>query len=206
MVDSGSIVRFVTRFFAVYSTYYVNLILKIPMTTELSTKRRLDEICEILGIGKSTYYDRLKFLGIKASKDAEGPYLSEEQFQMMAQLDEHVKQTGKMEGFGGGQLAISESSGLALEIPEQVEPETFADRDDEGLDALIREAAQLKVQQAAMPELIKLHLAAGMSEDDLPDDLKARLQAVREAANPKQNAAAIAQQLLQRHRRNQGRK
>jgi hypothetical protein len=203
MVDSGSIVRFVAGFFAVYTTYYVNLILKIPMTTELSTKRRPDEICEVLGIGKSTYYDRLKFLGIKASKD-----LNSEQMRLMEELNEHIRETGKMEGFGGGgQLALSESSGLAsaLEIPMQ--PEIPGSEEDEnGLEQLIREAAELKVQQAAMPELIKLHLAAGMTEDDLPDDLKAKLQVVREAANPKQSAATIAQQMLQRHRQNQGKK
>jgi hypothetical protein len=81
-----------------------------------------------------------------------------------------------------------------LEIPEQ--PEIPGNEEDEDkLEELIREAAELKVQQMAMPELVKLHLAAGMTEDDLPDDLKAKLQAVREAANPaspKQNPAAIA--------------
>jgi len=119
---------------------------------------------------------------------------------LMEQLNEHIKRTGKMRGFrGGGELAISESSGLALEIPEQPDIPGI-EEDEDGLEELIREAAELKVQQAAMPELIKLHLAAGMTEDDLPDDLKAKLQAVREAANPKQNAAAIANKLLERYR------
>ncbi|MEG4242984.1 hypothetical protein QUA51_09785 [Microcoleus sp. Pol10_D6] len=172
------------------------------MTTELSTKLRPDEICEKLGIGTSTYYNRLKYLGIEASRDADGPYLNAEQMKLMEELSEHIRQTGKMQGFGGGgQLALSESSGLAsaLEIP--VQPEIpGSEEDGDGLEELIREAAELKVQQVAMPELIKLHLAAGMTEDDLPADLKAKLQAVRDAANPKPNAASIAQQLLQRHR------
>ncbi|MEG5236995.1 hypothetical protein [Microcoleus sp. AT9b-C3] len=172
------------------------------MTTELSTKLRPDEICEKLGIGTSTYYNRLKYLGIEASRDADGPYLNAEQMKLMEELSEHIRQTGKMQGFGGGgQLALSENSGLAsaLEIP--VQPEIpGSEEDEDGLEELIREAAELKVQQVAMPELIKLHLAAGMTEDDLPPDLKAKLQAVRDAANPKPNAASIAQQLLQRHR------
>ncbi|MEG4034555.1 hypothetical protein QUA03_12090 [Microcoleus sp. S36b_A4] len=172
------------------------------MTTELSTKLRPDEICEKLSIGTSTYYDRLKFLGIKANKDEEGTYLNAEQMKLMEDLSEHIKETGKKEGFrGGGQLAISENSGLvsALDIP--VQPEIpGSEENEDGLEELIREAAELKVQQVAMPELIKLHLAAGMTEDDLPPDLKAKLQAVRDAANPKPNAASIAQQLLQRHR------
>jgi len=170
------------------------------MEKELSTKWQPEQICEELGIGISTYYNRLKYLEIEPSRDAEGTYLSAEQMKLMEQLNEHIKRTGKMRGFrGGGELAISESSGLALEIPEQPDIPGI-EEDEDGLEELIREAAELKVQQAAMPELIKLHLAAGMTEDDLPDDLKAKLQAVREAANPKQNAAAIANKLLERYR------
>lgn len=178
------------------------------MTAELSSKWRPDAICEKLGIGSSTYYNRLSHLKIEASKDEEGPYLNAEQMKLMEDLNEHIKETGKMKGFrGGGQLALSESSGLAsaLDIPVQPEIPGSGEEDEGGLEQLIREAAELKVQQEAMPELIKLHLAAGMTEDDLPDDLRARLQAVRDAANPKQNAASIAQQLLQRHRQNQER-
>ena len=178
------------------------------MTTELSTKWRPDELCEKLGIGSTTYYNRLSHLGIEASKDEEGMYLTAEQMKLMEELSEHIKQTGKMKGFRvGGELAVSESSGLAsgLEIPE-VEADIPGNEDEDGLEQLIREAAELKVQQAAMPDLVRLHLANGMTEDDLPDDLKAKLLAVREAANPKQNAASIAQQLLERHRQNQGKK
>jgi len=170
------------------------------METELSTKWRPEQICEELSIGTSTYYNRLKYLEIEPSRDDEGPYLTQEQNKLMEDLNEHIKKTGKTRGFrGGGELAISESSGLALEIPEQPEIPGI-EEDEDGLGELIREAAELKVQQAAMPELIKLHLAAGMTEDDLPADLKAKLQAVREAANPKQNAAAIASNLLAKYR------
>lgn len=179
------------------------------MTQATSARTTPDEACEAFSIKKSQYYDRLKFLGIKASKDAEGTYLSAERMKVMEELDEHIRETGKMEGFGGGgQLALSESSGLAsaLEIPMQPEIPGSDGDDEDGLEQLIREAAELKVQQAAMPDLVRLHLANGMTEDDLPDDLKAKLQAVREAANPKKSAAAIAQQLLQRHRQNQGKK
>jgi len=171
------------------------------METELSTKWRPEQICEELSIEKSTYYNRLKYLEIEPSRDDDGPYLNAEQMKLMEDLNEHIRKTGKMRGFrGGGELAISESSGLALEIPEQPEIPGTKEDDRNGLEELIREAAELKVQQAAMPELIKLHLAAGMTEDDLPDDLKAKLQAVREAANPKQNAAAIASNLLTKYR------
>jgi hypothetical protein len=173
------------------------------MTQTVSGRTTPEEACEVLGIKKSPYYDRLRFLGIKAERDEEGTYLNAEQMKLMEELDKHIRQTGKMEGFqGGGQLALSENSGLALEIPEQPNIPGI-EEDEDRLEELIREAAELKVQQMAMPELVKLHLAAGMTEDDLPDDLKAKLEAVREAANPaspKQNAAAIANKLLERYR------
>ena len=176
------------------------------MTAQVISGRTTpDEACEILGIKKSPYYERLRFLGIKANKDEEGTYLNAEQMKLMQDLDNHIRETGKMEGFsGGGQLALSESSDLTsmLEIPMQPEI-PGSEEDEDKLEELIREAAELKVQQMAMPEVIKLHLAAGMTEDDLPADLKAKLQAVREAANPaspKHNAAAIANKLLERYR------
>ena len=176
------------------------------MTTELSTKWRPEQVCEELSIGSSTYYNRLKHLGIEASKDADGPYLNAEQMKLMEELSEHIRQTGKMQGFrSGGQLALSESSGLAsaLEIPE-VEAETFDRMDDEMLSQFIEEAGELKTHQIAMPHLIKLHLANNMTEEDLSDEQRAKLQAIRDAATPKPNAAAArAQQLLQRHRQNQ---
>jgi hypothetical protein len=176
------------------------------MTAQVISGRTTpDEACEILGIKKSPYYERLRFLGIKANKDEEGTYLNAEQMKLMQDLDNHIRETGKMEGFsGGGQLALSESSDLTsmLEIPMQPEI-PGSEEDEDRLEELIREAAELKVQQMAMPELIKLHLAAGMTEDDLPADLKAKLQAVREAANPaspKRNPAAAASNLLAKYR------
>jgi hypothetical protein len=175
------------------------------MTQTVSGRTTPEEACEVLGIKKTPYYERLRFLGIKANKDEKGTYLNAEQMKLMQDLDNHIRETGKMEGFsGGGQLALSESSDLTsmLEIPLQPEI-PGSEEDEDKLEELIREAAELKVQQMAMPELVKLHLAAGMTEDDLPDDLKAKLEAVREAANPanpKQNAAAIASNLLTKYR------
>lgn len=174
------------------------------MAQTVSGRITPEEACETLGIKKSPYYERLRFLGIKANKDDEGTYLTEDQMKLMWDLHEHIKQTGKMEGFsGGGQLALVENSAAAsaLEIP--LEPETFADGDDGELEQIIWEAAELKKQQLAKAALIRLHLAHQMTEDDLPDEMKEELAAVREAANPaspKHNAAAIANQLLERYR------
>lgn len=174
------------------------------MTQAISGRTTPDEACEALGIKKSPYYQRLRFLNIKAHKDDEGAYLTEDHMKLMWGLHKHIQETGKMEGFnGGGQLALVENSGAAsaLEIP--LEPETFADADDGDLDQIIWEAAELKKQQLAKAALIRLHLAHQMTEDDLPDEMKEELAAVREAANPaspKQNPAAAASNLLAKYR------
>jgi hypothetical protein len=181
------------------------------METELSTKWRPEQICERLGIGTSTYYKRLNYLEIEPSRDDEGPYLTQEQMNEMEELNEHIKKTGKTRGFrGGGELAISENSdlasGSALEIPE-METENFDQIDDETLSRLIGEAGELKVRQVAMPDLVRLHLANSMTEEDLSDAQRHKIKAIRDAADPKPNAAAtIAQQLLQRHRQKQQQK
>jgi len=174
------------------------------MTQAISGRTTPEEACEALGIKKTPYYQRLRFLNIKANKDNEGTYLTEDQMKLMWDLHEHIKQTGKMEGFnGGGQLALVENSGAAsaLEIP--LEPETVVNADDGDLDQIIWEAAELKKQQLAKAALIRLHLAHQMTEDDLPDEMKEELAAVREAANPaspKQNPAAAASNLLAKYR------
>jgi len=173
------------------------------MEQTISGRTTPDEACEALGIKKSPYYQRLRFLNIKANKDDEGAYLTEDQMKLMWDLHEHIKQTGKMEGFsGGGQLALVESSGApALEIP--LEPETVVNADDGDLDQIIWEAAELKKQKLAKAALIRLHLAHQMTEDDLPDEMKEELAAVREAANPaspKQNPAVVASNLLAKYR------
>lgn len=174
------------------------------MTQAISGRTTPEEACEALGIKKTPYYQRLRFLGIKANKDDEGVYLTADQMKLMWDLHEHIKQTGKMEGFnGGGQLALVESSAVesALEIP--LEPETFADGDDGELDQIIWEAAELKKQQLARATLVKLHLAHQMTREDLPDEMKEELAAIEEAANPaspKQNPAAAASNLLAKYR------
>ena len=178
----------------------------IPMETELSTKWRLEQVCDLLSIGTSTYYNRLKYLEIEPSQDDDGPYLNAEQVKLIEELNEHIRKTGKTRGFrGGGELAISENSDLvsALEVPE-METENFAQMDDEMLSRLIGEAGELKVQQVAMPDLVRLHLAGQMTEEDLSDEQRRKLQEIREAANPKKlKVASIAQELLKRHRQNQ---
>ncbi|MGB6295435.1 MAG: hypothetical protein WBF90_04520 [Rivularia sp. (in: cyanobacteria)] len=188
-----------------------------------------DEIIQIYSIKKSTYYERLKFLGIKAQKDEEGKaYLDLEQAELLKKLGEHIKATGKMEGFefgeaedeqletgddSGGQLAVKESgNGLVTSdndnwapkpdsIIEQQIPETQPNYSEE-MNGIFRQAAEIKAQGMAMPNLVALQLAGQMTFDDLPDDLKGKVTAVQEAANPKMQPANIASQLLAQYRAN----
>ncbi|MDJ0800878.1 MAG: hypothetical protein QNJ51_29405 [Calothrix sp. MO_167.B12] len=185
-----------------------------------------DEIIQLLGIKKSAYYERLKFLGIKAHKDEGGKaYLDSEQVELLEKLESHVKATGKMEGFEfspgedeeveteddstekGGKLAVKGSSKLASKsqspqpdsVIEQKIPETQPDF-SQGNERLIREAAEIKAQGLALPDLVKLQLASQMTFSDLPEDLQQKVTAVREAANPKMNPASVASDLLAQYR------
>ena len=66
---------------------------------------------------------------------------------------------------------------------------------------IFRHAAELKAYYATHPDLVALNLASMMSENDLPEDLRAKVEEVREVAHPKPNQAALASDILQRHRR-----
>jgi hypothetical protein len=166
---------------------------------------RPDEVMEQFSIKKDAYYDRIKFLGIKAAKDNSGKaYLSQEQFDLMKRLDQHIKTAGTMDGFilgavadEGGDLAITgDSSLVGEELPMQQTEEVQLGIDEQ----LIRMAAQLKAQQLAMtPEIIR-SLAAQMTEDDLPEDLRAMVKGSREAIAPKVQPSQLASQMLSQWR------
>lgn len=192
-----------------------------------NTKHRPESLIEKYGIKSSAYYSRIKFLNIKAQKDEDGKaYLTDEQVEMMDALHEHVQSTGKMQGFTfnsdgneeaeeavasstnnvdetAGKMTVSGKGELSQTTPdsviEQEIPETQPDF-SQGMESLIRQAAEIKAQGLAMPDLVALQLAQQMSFDDLPSDLKDKVTAVKEAASPKMQPANIASQLLAQHR------
>jgi len=140
-----------------------------------------EKAMEILGIKKSQYYARVKNLGLKLNRENGKAYLSPEQLE-------------SLRGFGeeSSSLAVAqESAEISLEnLEEPPEP------DGDELDDLMRAAQELKAQQLAMPDLVKIYLASGMSEADLPPDLQEKVRAAREAANPKKSVQTIASGLL----------
>ncbi len=69
---------------------------------------------------------------------------------------------------------------------------------------LIRAAAELRAQQLVMEPLVVRELASRMSYDDLPEDVRAKVDMVRESASPKFHPQAIADSILDQWRnRNQ---
>lgn len=191
------------------------------MTTQNSSQPEMirpDDLMQELGIKKDTYYADLNYLEIKANKDENGKaYLTNDQANLVRELRSHVTETGKREGFVSsitndikGDLVHGQSSQemaafneesdeVDLEIPQ-------SEQDEENLEKLIYEAAQLKMQNLSAPHLVKLHLAQQMSEEDLPPEMQEKVQQVRKAANPKFQPSSVANNLLQqwRNRGNDG--
>ncbi len=158
-----------------------------------------------LDIKKSTYYGDLEYLGIKADKDEnQNAYLTIEQADRVRALRSHVNRTGKREGFEYAALAVSNNNELA-DIPEPndiyveqkdiyVKPEEPTEQFD--FNQLMRTAQEVKLRELATPDLLMRGIADQLTEEDLSDDLKEKLAAVREAVNPKWTPASLATEIV----------
>lgn len=157
------------------------------MTPEID-RTTPEKAMELLSIEKTQYYARLKKLGIKAKRENGKAYLDEEQMKLLREYGEAQSAIATIDN--GGEMSLENIPQVQEDVSE-----------DQGND-LIREAAELRAQQLAMPDLVKLYLAAGMTEEDLPPDLQEKVRAARNAANldPKKSASAIAQNLLEGYR------
>ena len=169
---------------------------------------RPDDLQQELSIGRDAYYEDLKFLGIKAEKDSTGKaYLSDEQANLVRALRSHIKNTGKRDGFdvnNGNSLSeensIVQAQGSDLGQPLQEVSAQQNPTADFDLKVLLSEAAELKGQQLAMADLVKLKLASQMTYEDLPETVRDKVDQLREAANPKFQVDRIAADLLQQWR------
>ncbi|MBD2078469.1 hypothetical protein [Leptolyngbya sp. FACHB-17] len=171
-------------------------------TTEM--QYRPDEVQREFDIKSAAYYERIKFLGIKAHKDAKGKaYLDQSQFDRMKRLDQHIRETGEMDGFvdsEGGELAPIESANLAAveggdlaePIPTLEEPTIENDLGKQ----IFREAAELKTSELLMRPAIVREVANRMTKDGLPDDLRKQVERSEEAIRPNFHPSAIADKLL----------
>jgi hypothetical protein len=167
---------------------------------------RPEDLMDELNLKKSTYYDDLNYLDIKADKDEnKNAYLTIDQANQVRALRSHVNKTGKRDGFVYGGLAVSNNSGLATnsEANNTEENNIYVQKEEPTakLDSdIVREAEELAARGMAMKDLIKIQLASQMSFEDLSPDLQEKVNIAREVANPKFTPAAIAEQLLAQHR------
>ena len=144
------------------------------------------------------YYKDLSYLDIKPDKDSENRcYLTQEQANSIRALRNHVNSIGRRNGFDNSSIVkVDDSNETAEDIyVEAQEPTANID-----LEKLMREAAELAARNMAMPALIKKEIAERMNEDDLPEDLREKVEIAREVANPKFTPADIAGSLLSQYR------
>jgi hypothetical protein len=187
------------------------------MTTDSATETRIyrEQAIDELDIGKTTFYKWVNYLGIEQQQDsAKRKYLDESQFKQLQKLQAYYQEQGKIEGFlsteksteNPGKLTTVESKAIATHdepaalATENIYVEPEAPTAGMDIDRLMRGAAELKAREIAMPELVKRAIADKMTEDDLPDDLKEKLELARDAANPKFTPASVADALLAQYR------
>jgi hypothetical protein len=168
---------------------------------------RPEDLMSELGIKKDAYYKDLEYLQIKAEKDNEGKaYLTFEQAEQIRALRRHVENTGKREGFMNNAIVkVDDSAAIAStnNNPQEniyVQPAEPTAQFD--MNQLMRDAAELKAREIAMPALVKRAIADKMTEQDLPEDLQEKIGLAREAANPKYTPAEVADDLLSLWRSN----
>jgi hypothetical protein len=162
---------------------------------------RPDDLKEELGIQKDAYYAYVKFLNLKIEKVDGKAYLTTEQADLLRSLRSHVLEHGKMEGFvntNSGELATVDQSSSIDQAAQPVQ-EIPIESDDYQLNDLIRAAAELKGQRLIMPQMVINALADKMTYADLPDDVRAKVDAVKETTSPK-HPSQLADQLLQKYR------
>ncbi|MDJ0901239.1 MAG: hypothetical protein QNJ55_20775 [Xenococcus sp. MO_188.B8] len=166
---------------------------------------RPDELQNQLSIGKDTYYDDLKHLGIKAQKDSDGKaYLTFEQAEQVRALRSYVSKYGTRKGFVYEKIenesSIVQVENNSLEATEksvetEITPTTEEDiyisethpTDDINLDELVRSAKEIKARNLSMRNLLAVELAKNMSYEDLDPDLQEKVRIAQDAANPKKH-------------------
>ena len=103
------------------------------------------------------------------------------------------------------ELTNPESGGITNNGSEEINEEIYVEPEkptnNVNLTELVRNASKLKAREAAMPALLTRAIADKMTEEDLPSDLKQKVQLAREAANPKFTPSEIADEILNQYRK-----
>jgi hypothetical protein len=166
---------------------------------------RPDELMVELNIKKDAYYKDLSYLEITPEKDSEGKcYLTIEQADKIRALRNYVVETGKRNGFENNSIVKVDDSNEMVSNNSEAENDIYINREEPtaqfNLEHLMREAAELKARELAIPSLVKRELANRMSEEDLPADLQEKVAIAREVANPKWTPGQLADNLLNQYR------
>ena len=165
---------------------------------------RPDELMTELGIKKDAYYKDLNYLDITPEKDSEGKaYLTNEQANQIRALRNHVKITGKRNGFEHNSIVKVDDSNEIVSNNNESSEDIYINREEPTAKIhsnLVREAEELAARGMAMNDLIKIQLASQMSFDDLSPDLQEKVNIAREVANPKWTPAEVAENLLSQYR------
>ncbi len=172
-------------------------------STEI-TMIRPDELMAELGIKKSKYYEILKDLGIKASKDSsKKSYLTLEQaLDVKTYLLDDI-QTSENDDSDNSSIVKADDSNLVASTNNNSAEDIYVKSEEPTaqLDSdLVREAEELAARGMAMNNLLKIQLASQMSFDDLSPDLQEKVNIAREVANPKWTPAELASKILAQHR------
>lgn len=197
------------------------------MVTSTTTKFSRDELCQRWGIKTTQYYERLRSLNLDTKHLTEVDVEELDRLDAHVKNGGKIKDFAAEENSTQSESAIAQTTepDAIAQTTEQgaitrstnVEPDS---EDSTGLvtkprqaipdpppepetpeSEIFRHAAELKAYYATHPDLVALNLASMMSENDLPEDLRAKVEEVREVAHPKPNQAALASDILQRHRR-----
>ena len=168
-----------------------------------------------LGIKKDAYYADIKFLGIEIIKDNSGKsHVSENDARRMNSLRQWINKTGTRRGFVDNSEEIEADSALSTvgdnelaqtegkQADEDIYVQPSNPEDQFDVHGLIREAAELKAREIAMPALVKRALADKLEEEELPEDLQEKIGLAREAANPKFKPDMVATSILPKFRPN----
>ena len=158
-----------------------------------------------MGVKSNTYYRDVNFLNIEAIKDDDGKtWITQEDAERIKALRNYVQETGKRKGFediedNEANLIVSENNSI-----QNNEDDIYVTPDEPteniNVDNLVREAAELKAREIAIPDLLKRAIADKLTEEQLPEDLQQKIRLAREAANPKYTPSMLAEKILARYR------
>lgn len=141
------------------------------------------QLCDRYGIGKSSVYNRLKFLDIATGRKDGQTYLLSSEVELLDELQNWIRDGNSQESFPKkGALVKSGAGELGSENAEAIFVE-----DVDGEDSHIRRLLR-KGQEMAAGLLIAENLLAAQyrdNPDQLDDDLKAKLKDAEEALAPK---------------------